>query len=292
MAALTNGVPTVYRVAALAALFLAGCEPVTWLPRDDKPDVPKIETTTGAFGRITGRVTWAGPLPEVAPFLAIKGVGGTPETRAVSNPVAPRIDPASRGMGDVVVFLRGVRSSRPGAWRHSPAAVELTWERLTVNGRSVGFLPVGGEASFVTKETTLQMIRGRGDELFSYPLTEPDRPRTHRFDRPGHVELSSGAGHYWVRADLFVCDHPYYTRTDDRGFFEWTEVPPGDYDVVVWLRNWRPVRQDRNPESGLIGRTIFAEPVERVIRVTVAADQTATVDQTFDLSDIPHPATK
>jgi hypothetical protein len=233
-------------------------------------------------------------IPGIPPYRAAKGVGGIPVSHDVPNPFIPRVDSATHGLANTVAFLRHMDSDRAGPWPYPPVTFEMTSDRLTMNGARVGFVPVGGEVRFESKAATPQMIRGRGAAFFSFALPDPDRPRIRTFDRPGRVELSSGAGQFWAQADLFVCEHPYYGVTNDRGEFELPNVPPGRYELVVWHRSWWPVRQERDPDTGMVARMTFADPVETVQSVTVEPGQTVVANATFGLSSfpVPQPATK
>jgi hypothetical protein len=51
---------------------------------------------------------------------------------------------------------------------------------------------------------------------------------------------------------------------------------------VAWHPNWRVARQERDPESGLVSRIAFAEPLELEMPLVVA-DQ----DQTGLLFHLP-----
>lgn len=51
--------------------------------------------------------------------------------------------------------------------------------------------------------------------------------------RPGLVEVKCDA-HGWMRAAMWVFDHPYYAVTDGDGAFEIGGVPPGRYVLRVW----------------------------------------------------------
>jgi hypothetical protein len=91
------------------------------------------------------------------------------------------------------------------------------------------------------------------------------------------VELTSGSGCWWMRAYLFVDDHPYYARTDSRGRFELPRVPPGRYKVVCWAANWIEATHERDPETSRINRLMFRPPVEKVGTVEVRPATATTV---------------
>ena len=40
--------------------------------------------------------------------------------------------------------------------------------------------------------------------------------------------------HAWMHSYIGVVDHPYFAVTGPDGAFEWKNVPPGDYTIVVW----------------------------------------------------------
>jgi plastocyanin len=42
--------------------------------------------------------------------------------------------------------------------------------------------------------------------------------------------------HSWMSAHCMVSDHPFVATTDDKGNFEITGLPPGDYTVKVWTK--------------------------------------------------------
>jgi hypothetical protein len=267
---------------------------VTYIPPSDLTRIESKSRTAslpGPVGRITGRVTWTGDVPAVLPFQAAKGMGGTRETHFVPNPFTPVVDPPTRGLAGAVVYLRGVDPARAKPWDRPPATVELTEDELKVNGSRVGFVPVGSDVTFVSRNPTPQLVRGRGDDFFSFTLPDQGVTRTRRFDRPGRVELSSGAGQFWMRADVFVCEHPYYAVTNARGEFSFDGVPPGRYELVAWYRNWAVARQERDPDSGLVARLYYAEPVEVVRSIVVESGGSIDMPFTFDALAF-HPATK
>ena len=102
-------------------------------------------------------------------------------------------------------------------------------------------------------------------------------------DRNGLVELSSGAGQFWMRAYLFVDDHPYYARTGADGRFTLSQAPPGDYELVCWMPDWREAGHEIDAETRLVTRLTFGPPLEVVQPVRIDSGKTATVDFTLSL---------
>jgi hypothetical protein len=125
-----------------------------------------------------------------------------------------------------------------------------------------GFVRRGAEVTFLSAEPVFHVLRGRGAAFFALPFPEPNQPLTRTFDTCGRVDLTSAVGLYWQSAELFVCDHPYYTISDSEGRFEFTQVPTGMYNLIAWHPNWVVERTERNPESGQPSRLHYAPPLE------------------------------
>ena len=53
------------------------------------------------------------------------------------------------------------------------------------------------------------------------------------FDQPENIEVKCDA-HGWMSGVFVVQEHPYYVATDEKGAFELTDVPPGEYTLKVW----------------------------------------------------------
>src|SRR5262249_34284404 len=128
---LRNG-PVVHGRTLLAWLplvaGLAGCgaAPASAPPEGPTPVGARFDPA--AAGTVRGRVVWDGPAPAVRPFFAppaASGPGLWAARRPWPNPHAPAIDPAGRGVADVVVFLRGIDPARSRPWDHPPVVVEL-----------------------------------------------------------------------------------------------------------------------------------------------------------------------
>lgn len=240
-------------------------------------------------GSIHGQVTWCGP-HLIVPPLNIFGVAGfgieTNQER--DNPHVPRIDEAG-GIADAVVYLRGVDLEKSRPWHHPPVRVEQLENRIQVKQGEVttatGFVKRGATIEVVNRDSHLHVLRVGGADFFSLHFPDKDMPRRRQLLNHGVLELSSGAGYFWMSAHLFVGEHPYFTRTDSKGRFLLDKVPAGTYRLVCWLPHWKVLKSERDPESGLVHRILWRAPVEREVQVHAEAGKSTKADWSWLLSD-------
>jgi hypothetical protein len=265
--------------------LLAGCEaagPTALIPEPNSP--PVNQAGPRQMGTLHGRVAWVGELPCVPP-LQVRGNPLAPSTHArrarFANPNAPRIDPESRGIADAFVFVE--RSPDPeSAWPHPPVRVELRERQFQIiqgerRGRA-GLVRRGDLVEFRSHDPLYHSVRLRGASFLSITLPDADQPVRVRLDHPGIVELTSGAGHYWMRAYLLVSDTAACAVTDAQGKFTLPEVPTGERELTCWLPNRGIARQERDPETGVVTRLEF-QPGWRATRAcAVRAGATVGVD--------------
>lgn len=268
-----------------AAVLASGCgtePPAAANSASDTPPQPPTAFDPSACGEITGFVSWHRdvPVPTVDPVLAItvRPDGSGLDSRLVPLANAPRIDFASRGIAGAVVFLRGVDVARARPWDLPKVEVEFRDSQLVVKqgdriGRT-GFVRRGDEFTMRSAEPVFHSLRARGATFFTLAFPDPDQPLARTLDKCGRVELTSAAGFYWQAADVFVCDHPYYTVSEADGRFHFANVPTGRYDLVAWHPNWEITRTERNPETSLPNRLIYAPPLEASRPVTVPRGKT------------------
>jgi hypothetical protein len=280
------------RLTLLFAALSAGCEADNDPPAEASPaqTVPPASGTSfdpHSCGTVTGFVTWVGPVPTVMPALQTvpRADGSGLDSRPVPLANAPRIDRNSRGVEGAVVYLRGVNPASAKPWDLPPVAVEFRGTQLLVRQGErlarAGFVRRGDSVSMQSAEPAFHLLRARGAAFFTLAFPEPGRPLSRTFDSCGRVELTSADGSYWQAADLFVCDHPYYAVTDAEGRFKFNQVPAGRYEVVAWHPSWEVVRAERNPETGLPSRLVYAPALERARPVAVAPARTALANLTL-----------
>jgi hypothetical protein len=287
-----HGRTALWNLSRIAFLFAAlGCSNAA-PPADCSADPPSdrgalFDPTTA--GLVTGHVRWTGRLPEVPPLVVRPNMFDPRfglEKSIRPNPNAPAIDTATRGVKDAVIFLRGAEPRRARPWDHAPVRVVQQGQQFHVRqgdgDAAVGFVRRGDAVEMVSADAVFHSLHADGAAYFTLAFADADQPRTRRLPNRGLVELTSGAGYFWMRGYLFVDEHPYYALTDAQGRFELKDVPPGRYDVVCWRPDWREDRHERDPESNLISRLFFRPPLEMVRSVAVAPKGTSAV--TFEVS--------
>lgn len=284
-------------LALLGTMLALGCgEAHTAVP----PPAPRPMAELAAHfdpatvGRIEGQVTWAGELPVVPPLRIQVNPFGGPALAVPQDwphPLAPAIDPSTRGVANAVVSLRGVDLGRSRPWDLAPVRVEQRDRQLqVVQGEQVGrlgFVRRGAAVELVSRDDVFHALHASGAAFFTLPFPDADSPLSRTLPDCGVVEMTSGVGYYWMRAHLFVTEHPYITRTDGQGRFTLAGVPPGEYELVCWLPHWKAVRSDRDPETAVVNRLYFAAPVERVQGVAVQPAGMARVEVRWTLGDFP-----
>ena len=280
-----------YLVPAVVLLAVAACdyEPDSSLLIHDEPAAAGPEASRfdpDKCGTVAGRVVWSGPLPVTPPFIyGVPNADHSFTMQTIPNPNRPAIDETSRAMAGVVVFLRGVNPAAAKPWDLPPIRIEMKDRGIAViqgerEGR-VGFVRRGDSATMVSVEPAYHVLRVRGAANFSLAFPDENQPLTRAFNKPGRVELSSGAGYYWASADLFVVEHPYYAVTDREGRFRFDQVPAGPVEVSAWLPGWEAIQRDREPETGLISRQWYSAPLERSSSVEVKTESVAEASFTF-----------
>jgi hypothetical protein len=219
--------------------------------------------------------------------LSTVGEQFTGPRRDHPNPNAPVIDPQSRGVGNAVVFLRGVDPRRARPW--DLGSVRVVWDdpvricQGDAEGRRVGFVRRSDAIDMASNQSGFCAIQALGADFFAFTLPEQGTVRRRVVRQNGLVELTSNSGQFWRRAHLFVDDHPYYAHTDADGRFMLLRAPPGDYDIVCWMPDWREAGHEIDADTRLITRMTFKRPLEVVQRIHIEAGQTATVDFTLSL---------
>ena len=275
---------------ALVLWLLRTCAPPrphAPVPAPDPPADLASRFDAARCGTVLVHVDWSGMSPAVPPIelIHVKDLPGAGHT--VANPNAPDVE--SGRLTGALVFLVGLDAGRSRAWDLPPVSVEARKSELVVRqGKGVGRMGVvrrGAAVELVSREAGHHSIRGRGAAFFTQMLPHPDQPISRALPGAGVVELSSGTGHYWVRAYLLVSDHPYAAITGADGSARLAQVPDGQYEAVCWVPNWQIEKLENDPEWVGPVRLSFRPAVERRQRVVVRAGEVTDVRFTLSAAD-------
>jgi len=98
-------------------------------------------------------------------------------------------------------------------------------------------VPVGSTVSFPNSDpifhNVFSLSKIRSFDLGFYPAGET---RLVKFNKPGVVQVYCHL-HPDMNAAILVVPNAWYTRPDDHGAFNFSGVPPGNYQVVVWHKS-------------------------------------------------------
>ena len=283
----------IYGLGFVCFILMGGCAEPPLSPPDDEPPVTLGESfDAAATGTIRGRVTWDGDVPAAQESL-VRAIAFNPhfhqKPARFSTPHIPKMHPQTRGVENAIVFLRGIDPRRSRAWDHPPARVEFHDRQLLIQQgnlrTSVGFVRRGAAIEIVNRDTEYHNLHARGAGFFATPLIEANQVHEPTLAQVGVVDLTCGAGFYWLHAHLFVTEHPYYVRTDANGDFLLEQVPTGTYEVVCWLPSWHVAGKEVEPERGIINRLSWEASQEQTRQATVRTAEASQItyawSQTF-----------
>ncbi|MGA6985291.1 MAG: carboxypeptidase-like regulatory domain-containing protein [Terriglobales bacterium] len=229
-------------------------------------------------GTISGTVKWSGPVPRIPDFPINKDPQiCDPESRKTRDLERLIIGPDG-GVANTIVFLKDISSGK---------AMDLPEQRRHVDQVHCRYVPhillVPENAMLQMKssDATLHTLHMEGAATFNLPFVLPNQVTSRAMSTPGWVHLQCNAGHVWMNAEMMVVPHPYYAVTDEAGHFEFTDVPPGTYQIVAWHEGWSVVGKEQVYDvlsQHKVDRPLFAEPKSWGKSVTVTGGQMSEVD--------------
>ncbi len=261
----------VFRYSLLLAGWLALVVPVS----DSHAEYAVIDVSNG--GTIKGQAIWKGAIPDVPPLKVLADIDtcGT----QVSSPVL-RIDPATNGLQDVLVYLERVERGKPaepayrlamGAHRGDAASKSCQFQHPVFP--FVRTSPV----ALINFESVLHnphFFNDKQASLFNLAMPTADRELTTTLLRARGVGLRLQCDvHVHMNAWAAAFDHPYFTVTDEQGRFELAGIPPGSYALVAWHAGYNIVKFAAS-------RPVYDEP--HVIRQATMMSPNGQVEHRFE----------
>ncbi len=237
----------------------------------------EIEVTDGAAVR--GRVTFEGDIPELTLMVNSDRAHCDHEKGAIASPRLT-VD-AEGGVANAVVYLKDVSAGKPLAQLTAPGG---TLDQLgCLYDPFVQVIPYKKRLMILNSDPLNHNIHahmaGQGDP-FNYAMPNPKYPEKQELEskalyRAGLMSISCDV-HMWMNAYVWVVRHPYYAVTAADGTFELTDVPPGEYELVLWHAGWEA--ELRHAPDGSIMGYRYADAVEKVVPIAAESGAELTVD--------------
>jgi hypothetical protein len=235
-------------------------------------------TTVAHGGTISGTVKWAGPLPHTPSFPITKDPQVCdPESKKTVDLERLIVGPDG-GVANTIVYLKNVSSGK---------AFDLPPQRQHLDQKHCRYIPhillvpANTALTMQSSDATLHTIHMDGAASYNLPFPFQDRPTSRTLPTPGLVHLRCNGGHVWMNAEMMVVPHPYYAVTDESGQFEFTDVPPGTYQIVAWHEGWSVLGNQQAYDvltERRVDRPVFTEPKTWEKSVTVTSSQNASIN--------------
>ena len=134
------------------------------------------------------------------------------------------------GLRNAVVIVRSVDRM---------AAAQPT--QAVLDNKRCAFVPhvqvvaVGSELQLKNSDPILHTVHARlgMETLFNVGLPKW-RQVTKRLDRIGVIRINCDVLHTWMSAAIVVTDSPYFSMSDERGYYRVDGLPAGAYEVEIW----------------------------------------------------------
>ncbi len=182
------------------------------------------------------------------------------------------------GVANTIVYLKNISSGK---------ALELPEQRRNLDQKQCRYephillVPANGTLQMQSSDATLHTIHMDGAATFNLPFPFPNQITQRTMATPGLVHLRCNGGHVWMNAEMMVVTHPYYAVTDESGHYEFTDVPPGTYQIVAWHEGWDVLGRQHAYDvltEKQVERPVFSEAKTWEKSVSVGASQSSTVN--------------
>ncbi len=182
------------------------------------------------------------------------------------------------GVANAVVYLKNISSGK---------AIELPEQRRHLDQKHCRYIPhillvpQTGSLDMLSSDATLHTIHMDRAATFNLPFPFANQETSRIMSTPGLVHLRCNGGHVWMNAEMMVVSLTDYSVTGESGSYEFTDVPPGTYQIVAWHEGWGLVGKEPAFDvltQRSVQRPMFTEPKCWESPVTVTASQRSVMN--------------
>ncbi len=223
-----------FAAATALILFLAGCSHAK-----NEPPAATIDPATA--GAITGTVTLDGPPPAAKPI----DMSASPACVAANpSPVVPPIVVTGDqgALANVVVYVK----SGLGNYRYDPPSqTAVLQQKNCMYDPHVVALMTNQPFEIQNNDPTMHNVHPMPKHNRQWSTSQPAGSAALKstFTNAEFAVPVLCNVHPWMRALVFVFDHPYYAVTSKTGAFELKNLPPGAYTIEAWHETYAPQDQ-------------------------------------------------
>ena len=220
--------PRILHVIVAVVFAVAGCGS----KGNSESSSPAASVDPSTAGSITGTVTLEGMPPVSKPI----DMSASPAcVQANPSPVVPPIvvTGANGALANVVVYVK----DGLGRYRFdAPQETAVLAQKNCMYVPHVVALMTEQPFEIQNNDPTMHNVHPMPKNNRQWSTSQPTGSAALKssFSRPEFAMAVLCNVHPWMRAVVFVFDHPYFAVTSTAGTFELKNLPPGTYTVEAW----------------------------------------------------------
>lgn len=227
--------------AAILVLTLVACSTNDSSPSQTAVNSPMTVVDPATAGSITGAVVYDGP-PAEPTVIDMKSEPACAQSNASPASAQPLIVDSKGNVANAVVYVKdglGPHHFNP------PQAVVALDQRGCVYQPRVVALMADQTLEIHNSDATIHNVHATPRTNGEWNKAQPSGARILQtsFPKPELAIPFMCNVHPWMRAFVFVFDHPFYAITPASGTFHLSNLPPGAYTIEAWQEKLGTQRQ-------------------------------------------------
>ena len=223
-----------------------------------------VSTATVMAADVSGIIKLDGPQPKRPPLPL------TPESRKLyeGRPYPHDEVELVSAKGEIQNVFVYIHKGLPTEKTYmAPKKAALLDQKRSMFRPRVQGLFVGQDFTMRNSDPIIHNVRSLSEENRPFNIAQPTGTpdRIKRFgNKEGPIELRCDF-HRWMRAYIFVMEHPFFAITDAQGRFQINNLPPGEYTLATWHESFGKNKQIiKVGGGGLKGVTFTYKPKQKL----------------------------